>query len=341
VRALIERARVYGELLGRTYGGNSAAIPARFVPFVGSPAHDAVTAQLAALRSEFDRYAMASIAANASPSGAGTPITAADLNAFLADSANGYALAPIARRYHQGFGDIDVGVTFRLLDGIGANPWLTDTIARRGIRQTVGFTYRLGTGTPANSDDPFLLPTGDGQDDLEFVSATDILATRRLWGSVIVRYTMQQPLDRMTRIPETGGSPYIQLDRRRMARTELGNRLQIEALPRYMISDYFAVGVQYRFMSQAAGTIDEVAPFTDAIPLASSLPSMSAHEVGIGFTWSAIAAHRRKRARLPFEIQYDHTMVIAGSGGAIRFSADRLSVRAYGRFWGADGNQPR
>lgn len=340
IRALIERARATSALLGRTYGGGTGA-PSRFVPMTGSAAQNAIVAQLNGLRTEFDRYATSSVDVNAAPAGAGTPPTITDLNAILTDVNGAYQLPALVRRYHQGFGDVDLGVTLRLYDGIGANPWLTDTTIRRGLRQTFGFTYRLGTGTPASAEDPFLLATGDGQDDLEFMSATDILAGRKLWGSVIVRYTMQQPLDRTTRIPDATGSPFIPIDRRRMTRTELGDRLQVEALPRWVVTDYFAFGLQYRFTSQEAGSVDENEPVTDATPLSYATPSMTAHEVGIGFTWSSIAAHRRGRARLPLEIQYDHTMVVAGSGGAIRFSADRVSVRAYARFWGADGSRPR
>jgi hypothetical protein len=337
VRALVERTRETTALLARTYGGSPGVPASPFVPVIGSTAHNAVTAQIDVLRTEFDRYFTSSVPEGASPSGAGAPATITDLQALLADSAQGYAIGPIGRRYHQGFGDVDVGVMLRLYDGIGANPWLTDTVVTRGIRQTFGFTYRLGTGKPQTADDPFLLPTGDGQDDLEFLSATDILAGRHLWGSVIVRFTKQQPIDRITRIPDASGSPFIPLDRRRMARTQLGNRIEVEALPRWIMNDYFAFGLQYRFMTQQAGSVDEIAPFTDAIPLTTSLPSMSSHEVGIGFTWSSIAAHRRNRAKLPLEISYDHTMVIAGTGGAVRFSADRISVRAYARLWGADG----
>jgi hypothetical protein len=112
-------------------------------------------------------------------------------------------------------------------------------------------------------------------------------------------------------------------------------------MPRWIINDYFAFGAQYRFTTQGAGSVDEMAPFSDAIPLSYSVPAMTSHEVGLGFTWSSIAAHRRGRAKLPFEIQYDHTLVVAGSGGAVRFSADRISVRAYARFWGAEGNPLR
>lgn len=334
VQSLIERARATTALLARIYGGDATITASKYVPFTGSATQNAIIAQLAALRSDFDRYSTTSIADGAAPVGAGAPATVSDYETAF-DTASGFALRSLRRRYRQGFGDTDVGVMLRVYDGIRANPWLTDTTTSRGIRQSFGFTYRLGTGKPQDRDDPFLLATGDGQNDLEFVSATDILTSRKVWGSAVVRYTMQQPLDEITRIPDASGSPLIALDRRRNSETKLGNRLQVEVTPRYVLSEYFALGLLYRLTMQQAGTINEVAPFTDNIHLDYAIPSMTSHEVGLGFTWSSIAGHRMKRARLPLEVHYDHTMTIAGSGGALKLSADRISIRAYASFWGS------
>jgi hypothetical protein len=334
VRSLVDRARATTALLARIYGGSVDVSPALFVPRTGSATHASVLARIEALRADFDRYGTTSVEPGEGPVGAGTPPTRTELDALLADSAYGYALGAVRRRYRQGIGDIDVGITLRVFDAIARDPWRADTASRRGIRQSVGLTYRLGTGEPANGDEPMRLPTGDGQDDIELVSATDVVMARSVWASVVIRWTIQRPLDQLTRIPDETGSPFIPLERRRMSRTTLGNRLAVSASPRWVLNDRFAAGLEYRFMNNAAGSIEELAPLTDGIPLIFDVPSFSAHEVGIGITWSSVAAWRRGRARWPVDVEWQHSRVVAGSAGVIRFSANRISVRAYVPLWG-------
>jgi hypothetical protein len=247
----------------------------------------------------------------------------------------GYVIGPIRRRFRQGVGDIDVGVSVRLFDRIGGNPWSLDDEPGRGVRQTIGFTYRLGTGTALDPDDPFALATGDGQDDLEVMSATDIMLTSHVWGSVVARWTKQLPFDGIARIPDATGSPFIPLSRRRLARTEPGDRLAIQVAPRYALNSYFAIGGLYRWTRAFGGSVTEQFPEGDAQALQHEWPSATAHEAGIGVTWSSVAAWRRRRARWPLEVQWDRSMVVAGSNGVARFTVDRISVRAYVRLWGA------
>lgn len=335
VRQLIDESRGVTNSLANTYGGRDGVAPAAFVPLNDTPAHDGTVARIDDLRTRYERYGTTSVGEGAAPVGAGVGPTVAALRALLADSAYAYHPDAFSRRYAQGFGDLDVGVSILLFDGIrDTTSWTRLGAASLGVRQAIGFTYRLGTGTPAAVDDPLRIATGDGQDDLEFVSATDLLFNRRFWTSVIARYTIQQPRDGLARIPDGTGSPFIARERRRETHYEPGDRVDISVLPRWVLNEYAAVGLSWRWLRQAGERYTEIAPFTDGIPLSYAGPDMSAHEVGVGFTWSSVAAWQRDNARWPIEVQYDRRLVIAGDGGTPRFSSDRIAVRVYARLWG-------
>jgi hypothetical protein len=336
VRALIAQARQVSDGLAETYGGREGTQASLFVPLAGSAAQTAILAQIEALRGGFSRYGTASVSEGAGPAGAAAPATITELNALLTDSTYGYVIGPFKRRYQQAVGDIDVGVSLLVYDGLRTdNAWLRDTSRHSlALRQSFGFTYRIGTGTPADPDDPLRVPTGDAQNDLEFTSATDIITGRHLWTSVIVRWTMQQSLDGIARIPDGSGSPFIPLARRRLTRTEMGNRLSIEAAPRWVLNDYFGGGLHWRYTRTDGATLTELAPFAGPVPMRYAAPAVSAHEIGFGFTWSSLAAWRARRSRWPLELQWDHSLLVRGSGNMPILSADRISLRAYARLWG-------
>jgi hypothetical protein len=163
---------------------------------------------------------------------------------------------------------------------------------------------------------------------------TDIVATDRFWGSVLVRYTKQNAFEAIARIPDEGGSPIIPLSRRRMARTSPGDRIEIQGGPRFIVNDYIAFGARWRYLRQEGTTIEETAAASGSGALRYEGPVVSLHEAGIGFSWSSVAAWRRGQAGIPLEIQYERALVVDGTGNAPRFTSDRISLRAYVRLWG-------
>lgn len=335
VRALIDDSRVMTSGLAATYGGRPGVSSALLVPRAGSAAHTGITSQIDVLRDEFERYGTASVAEGASPAGASAPPTIAELRALLADSAYGYALATVSRRYAQGFGDVDVGILVRLFDGVASrDAWTREPSGGLAIRQSVGLTFRFGTGTGPDPDDPFKLPTGDGQNDLEITSLTDVFIGRRAWASLVARFTSQRPFDGIARIPDASGSPFVPLARRRTARTELGHRLELSVAPRWVLNDYIAFGGRWRWMRQAGVSIVELPPFAGAAAMTYQGPARTAHEAGLGFSWSSVAAWQRGKAKWPIEVQWDRSVVVDGTGGVARLTADRISLRAYARLWG-------
>ncbi len=335
VRALTASTRSLAEIVQRTYGGEETA-GAPFVPLTESFTNDRILAAIDALRVRYDALAVLSFDSALGPVGAGAPATIDDLFALLTDSTGGaYALGPWGRRYQQGIGDVDVGLWFRVYDGLRGSPWSRlDSPPRRALRQTVGVTFRVGTGNPGDPDDPLLLATGDGQHDIEVTSATDLLWSERFVSSVILRYTKQLADEQVVRFDDPLLSPYLPLSRRALAERRLGDRIAIDVAPRVILNDYFAAGVRYRFVAQSDAEWTERVGAEGATPLSAQVPGIRYHEAGLGVTWSSIAAWQRGRTRIPIEISYDRAIGIAGAGNAFAGQSDRISVTVYGRLWG-------
>ncbi len=334
VRSLTASSRSLAELLARTYGGGD--LPgSSFVPLIESVTSDRVSAAIASLRRRYDALEVLSFDSTLGPVGAGAPATVDEVLALLTDTTGAYALGPFGRRYQQGIGDIDVGLWFRVFDGLGRDPRSRfGLVPRRTWRQTIGVTFRAGTGTPADPDDPLLLATGDGQHDIEVASATDLLWSDRLFGSLVLRYTKQLADERIVRFEDPLLAPYLPLTQRALAERRLGDRLAVDAAPRWVVNEYLAAGVRYRFVAQSDAQWTERAPVDGNPPRQVTSPGLRYHEAGIGFTWSSIAAWERGRTRLPIEVSYDRAMAIAGSGDVFAGQQDRISVTVYGRFWG-------
>jgi hypothetical protein len=335
VRSLASATRTFGDAIGRTYGGAAGITPGAFVPLATTDAHAQVGTAITALRDAYARYGETGIDPTLGVVGAATPLTVADLHALLEDADGAYALGPWGRRYQQGWGDIDVGLWYRLFDGAGDRPWSRlGTSAGRRWRQSVGATMRLGTGSPVDPDDPLMLATGDGQHDVEVTSATDLLWGAHAWGSLLVRYTKQLGDERVARLPDAALAPYLPLTRRVLAERTPGDRIQIELAPRWVFNDYLAVGTRYRFMHEAATVWREISPASGAVALQAEGAAITAHEASFGVTWSSIAAWQRGRSKRPIEISWERGYVFAGEGEILAARSDRLGVLVYAKLWG-------
>ena len=336
VRALITQSRGVTDGIASTYGGRTNTTASLFVPRTGSATQAGVASQIDGLRTGFERYGTTSVAPGAEPVAASAPATVTELRALLADSAYGYVLAPFSRRYAQGIGDVDVGITVQLFNGIASSrdPWVRNTQPGIALRQSVGLTYRIGTGSGADPDDPFRIPTGDGQDDIEITSITDIIFGAHAWATLSARFTSQRPFDGIARIPDASGSLFVPIARRRQSRTELGDRLEIALAPRWVLNDYLSFGARWRWMRQDGIEVAELPPFAGATAMTYSGPALTAHEASVGFSWSSVGPWRRNKARWPLEIQWTRSVVVDGSPGVLRATSDQISLRAYARLWG-------
>jgi len=328
------------QIYGTTRRGGAA-----FVPFGGSAADSAIRSRVNTFRTQFQLFGITALAATTvGPSRATAAMTPDGFQRIVTDSTVGLLAEPLGRITRQGLGDVEVAVKLRLFDSFGTR---SDTIRflPRGVnvRQSIAGAYRLGTGTIDRPDNLLDVSTGDGQNDLEVRSFTDIIIGQRFFTSFIARYTVQmadQLIRRVTDQPEQVFAPQY---RERLVDRKLGNQLEVELTPRWTISDYFSIGAQYLFRNRAEDTysgtfavpVSEtglLAPLTLNASTLGFETAASEQRLGWGLTFSSLAAFARGKAKFPIELQYFNSRTVAGSGGAVqKLSIHQLQMRLYPR----------
>ncbi len=316
-----------------------------FVPIAGSAADSAILNRVGTLRTQFLQYGISALAPTTTgPSRPGAAITPDGLQSVIQDSLPGLLAAQLGTITRQGLGDIEVAAKLRLFDSFGAR---RDTMRflPRGLnfRQSIAGVYRFGTGTIDQPDDFLDVGTGGGQNDLEVRSFTDIVYGRRFFASVIARYTVQLADQQVRRITDRPEEVFAPSYRERLVSRNLGDQLELEVTPRWILSDFFSVGAQYLIRRKSedtfAGTFTVppsesglAAPLAlDASTLRFETAAME-QRIGYGLTFSSLAAHARGKASLPIEVQYFNSRTISGMGGAVpRLSIHQLQVRLYPR----------
>jgi hypothetical protein len=328
-----------------TIYGTTTSNGAAFVPLAGSAADSAIRNRVQTLRTQFESFGITALPATSTgPARPSAVVTPDGLRRYVSDSAFGLNAASIGTITRQGIGDVEVAVKLRLFDTFGTR---RDTMRfqPRGlnIRQSIAGVYRLGTSTVDSPDDYMDYGTGDGQNDIELRSFTDLVYGKRFFGSIVARYTLQQPDQQILRITDTPDQVFPAAYRRRLVDRDLGDQLELEITPRWVLNDHFSFGVQYLFRRRGedryTGTF--TVPTTESgLPAALELDartlaletSGTEQRLGFGITFSSLAAHARGKARLPVEIQYLNTHTIAGSGGAVpQLSIHQVQIRYYPR----------
>ncbi len=344
---ITSNATAFASAIEQVYGTTTTRTTAsQFVPLIGSAADSAIRNRVSAFRTQFEQFGITSLAAGTTgPVAAGAAVSPAGLQRAISDTANlGVGASELGTITRQGLGDIELSAKFRLFDTFGtANDTLRFLPKGLSIRQSVAAAVRLGTGTIDAPDHYLDVGTGDGQNDIEFRSFTDIVHNRRFFSSIVARYTMQladQELRRITDTPEQAFAPRWS---ERLVDRNLGDVIEISLTPRWMLSDFFSVGAQYLFRRKAEDTYQGTfqvlpaesglsAPVTlDAETLALET-SGTEQRVGWGLTFSTFTAHARGKAKLPIELQYFNSRTVAGSGGNVaKLSIHQVQVRLYPR----------
>lgn len=345
---LVNDTRAMASGIALVYGTRTlAALPSSvdttgsaFVPAVGTIGQTAIGTRIEELKARYPAPLGGQIQV-AAPFGATTILGAAAMQPFLTDPAFGYALAPIQSVSRTGIGDVEVGAELQ---------WLNTLRGDRRFRPPGGLRYRgslsagarLGTGAPPSPDDPFDLGTGDGQTDVMVGSQNDFVFGSRFWVSVVGRYTVQLADRRVMRIaPRT--QPFAPLYTRHEVDRDLGDFLEIEVTPRFVLGDYFSVGAQYYFRRKAedrySGTFDATSltgqPVTLDASVLDAATEQEEHRVAAGVSFSTLAALRRGRSGLPIDVTLRHEQSVAGSGGRTpRLRRELLEVRVYAQLFG-------
>ena len=327
--------------------GTTAKTGSFFVPHAASAADSAIRTRVSTFRTQYSQYGVTAIAATTlGPARAASAITPNGMQRAIADSTLGLLASPLGTITHQGIGDVEVAVKLKLFDSFAGRGDTAHFLPQgMNLRQSFAGVYRFGTGTidlPQNYLD-IGTGSGKGQNDVEVRSYTDIVYGRHFFGSLIARYTVQLPDQQVLRITDTPEQVFAPKWRERMVDRHLGDQLQIEVTPRWVLNDYFSIGAQYLFRQKGedkftgtfvvpASETGLSAPVTLNASTLSYETQATEQRFGVGLTFSSLAAHARHQAKLAIEVQYFNSRTIAGSGGNVpKLSIHQLQFRLYPR----------
>lgn len=341
-RALIANSASFAATLGQVFGGRDGSRGSAFVPISGTAAQAAIEARIAAYRSLYASFGQNAITLTG-PRAAPGPLTIADAQRFLTDSAFGVHAKPLATSVTRGIGDIDFIVKVNLFDTFGRAS--KARLAPHGFnwRQSVGGVYRLGTGTLDRADNFTDLGTGHHQNDVEARSYTDLLYGAHFWVSLAARYNWQMADRAVMRIAQAPNRELAAAYRQQTVQRDLGDAFDLDVSPRWVLNDYVAVAGHYyyrrKFADRYTGTFNVSDLNGQPLVLDASALDLETeareHRFGGGVTYSTVAAYENGKARVPLEVSYFHYQTTLGSGGNVpKLSGDQVQLRVYRPLFG-------
>jgi hypothetical protein len=350
VDALIAGSTAFAGGLERTYGAQGGPAPSAYVPLAGSPTENALLERVSTMRDAFTRYGVTDITpATSLPLGAQVPLTIGDLRALVRDSTAGWGARPLSSSSRINIGDVDVGVKVKLLDSFGGkSSGATGERLRAdrfGIRQSLGLTYRIGSGIPGAPGDFLDLGTGTGEDAWGVRSYTDLVVNDRFWSTIMLGFAQATGEPAVIRVPTVTGDQLLESWREVFAPVKRGSVMQVEVAPRYHLSDYVAFGGYWGWRKRHADryTVPSVAvaapPAAGVVPLdsigMSEAFASDEQRAGFSLTFSTLAARAAGRAKGQLEITFSHRQSItSGSGIVPKRWEDRVELRYYTRLFG-------
>ncbi|HUQ81951.1 MAG TPA: hypothetical protein VM076_12455 [Gemmatimonadaceae bacterium] len=338
--ALVTTARTFASGVATTYGtGATTARGSAFVPLEGSALQAAIAGRVAALNASFKAF-IPSLAAWDTPTPARVPVSAGNANTLVSEMLGVPPLGVVDRSH---LGDIEVGAKVMLFDTFGGMTGARRAGARRGFRVAVGGLVRLGTGQVDRPNELADVGTGDGQTDVEGNAAIDFVLGHKLWASVAGRYGLQMKDEQTIRIPDVSRNPFQAAYREQLVGRDLGDYMELEASPRYVLNDYLSASLTWLYRRKGEDTYTGSFTVTDLSDEQVSLDAgilglgteQSEQRVGGGASFSTLRAFDRGRANVPIEVQLLHWQTISGSGYAPKRFSTQVQVRYYTRLFGA------
>ncbi len=340
-RALILSAGAFAAGLAQVYGGRAGSVGSPFVPVVGTAAQTAIKARLAAFKAQYAGFGNNAITGSV-PLGA-APMTISDAATLFTNKTFGLGARPLERTINRGIGDIDVGLKVKLFDTFGEDP--KARLAPHGLqwRQSIGAVYRIGTGTTDAADNFADVGTGNHQNDVELRSYTDLMYGKHFWVSVLAHFNFQLADQLTMRITDTPSQVLAAAYRQQTVQRDLGDVAELEIDPRWVMNDYMSISGHYYYRRKSAdrytGTFNVTnlagQPVTIDASALNQETEATEHRLGVGFSYSTLAAYMRGKAGLPFEISYFHFQTTLGSGGNVpKLSQDQVQVRMYRKLFG-------
>lgn len=343
VVSFIGQTREVATGVADVYGTGSDARGAAFVPIAGSAVQQAIDARIAAIAGTYEsRYGIAtpisgSLGAAAGPAGLPT------LQTLLPDPAYGIVADTLGTVEHIHLGDIEVGAKAMLVNTLPRDQRLRPTGFR--YRSLIAGVYRIGTGTPDYPDVLLDVPVETGASAVGVRSLTDLFFGPHAWATFIARYTVPMADTRRMRIPTSRGQVILPQYTLRTVNRQLGAELSLELEPRWVLNDYLSFGGYYLYRHKRrdryTGTfaVDSATTGVGPVTLDASMLDYGTeqveHRLGVGFTYSTVAAAERGKAWLPIEVSLLHAQTVRGVAGYVpQLSVDQLRVRAYLRVFG-------
>ena len=238
----------------------------------------------------------------------------------LATARPGVAFDSLGSPDRIGIGDVEVSAMFKLLDGF------SDTTGGVRLRGTLRGVLRLGTGSPPDGTVPFEVGTGTGQTSADGAAVFDMRLGRRLMTTFVGQYTSYFTSSNVARLPNANYALFP-LDVPVAGSWREGDALQLEAMPRIQLTDYFTFHGAYTFRHQAASRF--TSPDVSTPPLFSATTEQRA---GLGFAYSTVTRYTRGRSSVPFELFFTHLETLNASGGLTpKYNRDQIEFRIYYR----------
>jgi hypothetical protein len=319
------------------YGGAATnATGLAFVPVAGSALQQQVERRLAALREQFAAFGVSDIASGTAPAGSPARIAAAGLQRILVTPAFGIEADSLRSITRSSTGDIDVVGNVLLVDTFGPD---TARLRPTGFHARATATAGFRIGFSSGEDAPTILtdlPTASGANAILVRGAADLAFGRRAWATISARWASPLADEQVVRITDVPEQPFPGIERQRLVGRQLGRELELQLTPRWTLGDYVAVAAQYAFRDKAADRFTGTFPLDstgeggtlDAATLGIGTAARE-QRVGIGITYSTVAAYLRRRSNVPVELSLLHLETIAGSGGIPKLSTDVVQLRLY------------
>lgn len=317
-----------------------------FAPLAGSRADSMIAVQFAAFNATVRSITGATIdPVTARPVFAAARMGFADFQAMVL----GAGFDTLGSRRRILMGDASAGVIVKLFDTFGR----TDSarIAASGVRVRSGLRVLgvLGTGQVPVARQ--WVDQGSGTDGtaLDVRWTTDLLASRRFWMSVAVqgRQWADETMPAGVVMVSDGTTPFgtppggvttmpIVVDPTARWMRRRGLERTLDVVPRFVLNDFVSFQAAWRWRSRDDDTFTArgaVADFAGDGRRPAGLDGLlsrggSEQRLGIGVTFSTVAAKRKERRGVPVEVSYLHQQVIAGTN-LPRMTSDAVQLRWY------------
>ena len=320
--ALLSNSQSVRQAIVSVYGDGTQLAP--FVPLSGSAAQQAISANVATLQQRFANASAAGasirVPTAGAPVGPQFPLTVAELSTYVTDPSHGLGAADLGRFSHTNIGDVDFSAKIALYDGFRRRP----TGVR--LRSAVTGTFRLGAG-PSRNPSNFIDPgAGDGQNDIEVRSSTDIAIGRRFTTTFIAGQTWQRP-DRQ--VVRNGTALLLAPSARVTVTRDLGDITAFDVIPRYSITKFLSVAATGSFRRKTADRYTGGSPSSRWGLVGMPLGVYSETRAGLGVVYST-RAFGRGIGGAPVEVVFQHARTVQNSGSDVALmNIDQLGGRIY------------